>query len=74
MFHAGCSIPPPQRIQVELARAEAQRLEREVGLLYRDKARLLEELVSSGADLAAARKQSQGLETLLNQVRRRLQV
>lgn len=45
-----------------MLRADAHRFEREIGQLYRDKARLLEDLVASGADLAASHKRAQGLE------------
>ena len=58
--------PPP--LQVEAAQAEVHRLDHEVGQMYRDKARLLEELVSAGSEQAAARRQAQGLEAQLAQV------
>ena len=54
--------------QAEVLKAETSRLEREVGHLYRDKSRLLEDVVALGADLAAARQHAQGLAADLDQV------
>ena len=58
------------RSQAEAAKARVVQLEREVTQLYKDKSRLLEELVAAGGDLTVARRQVQALEGQLTQVRR----
>jgi hypothetical protein len=59
----------PDAVQVKAAQVDILRLEKEVSQMYRDKSRLLEELVVAGADLSTARKQVQALEAQLAQVR-----